>query len=71
MSGIEVAKKIRNGESSQNKQTPIIALTAHVDSKKKEECLRAGIDTVLSKPLSTATAFEILKVFVPKRRISK
>ncbi len=71
ISGIEVAKKIRNGESSQNKQTPIIALTAHVDSKNKEECLKAGIDTVLSKPLSMATALEILKAFVPKRRISK
>ncbi|MFA6037832.1 MAG: ATP-binding protein [Legionellales bacterium] len=50
--GIEVAKKIRSDSENPNKNTFIAALTAHSDSKITEECLSAGMQEVLDKPLT-------------------
>jgi two-component system, OmpR family, aerobic respiration control sensor histidine kinase ArcB len=62
MSGIEVAKSIRTW----NQHLPIVGLTAHIDQEKEEACLQAGMEKVLSKPLSEETALEILAAFVHK-----
>lgn len=48
MSGQELAVLIRK----QNKSISIIGLTAHATEKIKEECFLAGINYVLTKPLS-------------------
>lgn len=51
MDGFEVVKELRNFEQDVQKQpTPILALTAapHL----KEQCLQAGMDGLLSKPLN-------------------
>ncbi|MCK4869780.1 MAG: response regulator [Gammaproteobacteria bacterium] len=57
--GIELAKKIRSGESPNNK-TPIISLSAHIYSKLSNDCKKAGIDYVISKPLDTDTINDAL-----------
>lgn len=66
ISGNEVARKIREWEKSQVKQIPIVALTAHVENEKQEECIQAGIDLVLSKPLLKQTAHDMLNKFFPE-----
>ena len=67
ISGNEVTKKVREWEALRDKHTPIIALTAHIDTENKEQCLHAGMDAVLSKPLSKETALDILNAFIPRR----
>lgn len=66
-SGYEVTRQMRQWDSwHSDKHTPIVGLTAHVDVENKERCLKSGMDAVLSKPLETRTAEQILKAFVPK-----
>lgn len=51
VSGIDIAKAIRSHVKSDIAQIPLIALTAHVLPKDKENCLRAGFNEVLTKPI--------------------
>lgn len=66
-SGNEVTRQIREWEALQDKHTPVIALTAHMDIENKDQCVRAGMDAVLSKPLSRETALDVLNAFIPRR----
>ena len=65
MDGYEVTHHIRNG-STEIKNTPIIALTAHGGDESRQRCIEAGMDGVLTKPLTQAHAVDILKSFIPK-----
>lgn len=51
MDGLTATQKIREG-SGPNVDTPIIALTAHSLEDDKEKCLNAGMNMVLTKPVS-------------------
>ncbi len=50
--GIEVARAIRANPENPNRDTFIVALTAHSDSEIKKECLNAGMQEVFDKPLN-------------------
>ena len=60
--GFEAARRIRSGEQNQNaEEVPIIALTAQVMEGTFEQCLDAGMDDYLTKPVtkdSVAAALE-------------
>jgi two-component system aerobic respiration control sensor histidine kinase ArcB len=62
ISGIEVAQKIRAFEAEKNRSTPIIALTAHVGKEEEQTYLDAGINEVLSKPLTEAVARQLMRL---------
>ncbi|NQZ60465.1 MAG: response regulator, partial [Lentisphaeraceae bacterium] len=47
MGGLEATEELRK----QDFKRPIIALTANVSSEDQQECLRAGCDDILGKPL--------------------
>lgn len=65
ISGTEVTRKIRVEEKSTDTHIPIVALTAHVDSESKQQCIESGMDAVLSKPISNERFAEILNAFLP------
>jgi CheY-like chemotaxis protein len=44
----------------QNKNVPIIALTAHVLAEDKDKCLAAGMQEVLTKPLERTEIVRVL-----------
>ena len=69
-SGKEVTRQIRDWEILQNKHTPIVALTAHVGDENQKECFQAGMEAVLSKPLSKEMALYLLNSFVPKFKMA-
>jgi len=50
MDGIQASKEIRK-PSNLNSQTPIVVLTAHLVSSKRDELAGAGINDYLSKPI--------------------
>ncbi|MCB0286346.1 MAG: response regulator [Calditrichaeota bacterium] len=51
MDGLTATRNIREMEKNQNKHIPIIALTANAIKGDKEECLLAGMDGYVAKPL--------------------
>ncbi|MDF1758869.1 MAG: ATP-binding protein [Legionellaceae bacterium] len=61
LSGIELTSAIREDEALNNKSPiPIIGLTAHADSQIKNDCLDAGMNDVLNKPMDLKL-FEMIK----------
>jgi CheY-like chemotaxis protein len=52
MSGIEAAQQIRAAEAGSGQHVPILALTANTSGEDRDACLLAGIDEMLSKPIS-------------------
>lgn len=67
MDGYEVTNKIRKSKADNKHHIPIIALTAHAGDENKKRCIEAGMDAVLTKPLTQAYARDILKSFIPSR----
>ena len=51
MDGLEACRRIRAGEAP-GKHLPIIAVTAFATSNYRDECLHAGMDGYLSKPVT-------------------
>jgi CheY-like chemotaxis protein len=59
MDGFRATAAIRAAEEN-GRRIPIIALTAHASASDREECLRAGMDDYLSKPLLLADLSSVL-----------
>ena len=51
MSGLEATTAIRQREQSSGGHVPIVAMTAHAMTGDREQCLAAGMDAYVSKPL--------------------
>lgn len=68
ISGNETTRAFRAWENDSvgDRRTPIIALTAHIETEEKQACIEAGMDAVLSKPLTPEKANHILAAFIPK-----
>lgn len=64
--GCSLAEQIREWGETHGGYTPVIALTAHADVVKKQECLAAGMELVLIKPLSIEMAERVFNRFLNK-----
>lgn len=60
MDGIESTRQWR-GEETDDKHIPIVALTANATPEDKNNCLSAGMDEFLSKPVSQEKLRELIK----------
>ncbi|MBS1989570.1 MAG: response regulator [Cyanobacteria bacterium SZAS LIN-3] len=65
MDGFETTRKIRKMETRTGKHIPIVAMTAHAIEGSKEQCLAAGMDDYLSKPLAPQKLEIILQKWLP------
>jgi CheY-like chemotaxis protein len=69
MSGIEATRIIRMREQEEHRPPVyIIAITASVMQDDREQCLTAGMDDYLSKPVRRKTLAEILRKCCPVDR---
>lgn len=72
ISGKELVQFIREWEiASQKKKVPIIGLTAHSLGEAESQCLQAGMDKVLIKPLYLHTMQKLVKQFIPDEEKSE
>ena len=60
MDGIETTKAIRESGREYSK-TPIIALTADVSAENNAECMAAGVDIFLTKPIKSHDLIEAMR----------
>lgn len=61
MDGFEATRIIRSGETSG--RIPIIAQTAHAFAEYRDQCMQAGMDEHVSKPIKVAELLGILERF--------
>lgn len=64
MNGYDCAKELRSMEDGVARRMPVVALSAHVGDVHLERCLQAGMDAVLSKPISLAELRSTLAKFL-------
>ncbi len=66
ISGTELSSRIRTWEKKEGRQPlNIIGLTAHAQGRIREECLRAGMNDIYSKPMHLATLKMIRDTYLP------
>lgn len=64
MDGHEATRKIRAFEAEHNlEEIPVIALTGHALKNDREDCLNAGMNDYLSKPVKQVELIEKLNIF--------
>ncbi len=69
MDGIEVLKELRARPGAKNYKTPAIALTANAGTENKKLYQDSGFEGVLTKPVSAASLFDILKKMLPPEKV--
>lgn len=60
LNGLEATAAIREKERARGGHTPIIAVTAYALEKDEEECLAAGMDAYISKPIDFRRCIELI-----------
>lgn len=69
--GYQVTHLIRVQELAKKSHTPIIALTAHAGDENKKRCIDAGMNAVLTKPLTVKSCTDIVDAFIPGKHPHK
>jgi len=64
MNGFEATNRIREMERARGGHTPIVAVTAYALEKDKKECLAAGMDAYISKPIDFKKCIEMIHTMV-------
>jgi CheY-like chemotaxis protein len=66
MDGYEATRRIRALDVPAAKKIPIVAMTANVFREDIEECLEAGMDSHIGKPLNLNDVMDILRKYLSK-----
>jgi len=69
MDGLQATAAIRRKEALSGTHVPIVALTASALDTHDDECLKAGMDGFLTKPILPKALDEILSRFHASREI--
>jgi len=60
MDGFAAVRRIRELEKGSGRHIPIIAMTAHAGRDDRENCLQAGMEDYIAKPINAAQLFAIV-----------
>ncbi len=71
MDGLTASQKIRILEMNSGNHVPIIALTADASNKARNDCMEAGMDGFLEKPIRRATLIPMLQKWLPSHLCSE
>jgi two-component system sensor histidine kinase/response regulator len=65
MDGFEATRAVREGERKSGAHLPIVAITAHAMKGYREQCLTAGMDGYIVKPIQIKELFETIARYLP------
>jgi PAS domain S-box-containing protein len=65
MGGLEATRIIRQREAGTGRHVWIVAMTAHTMQGDRDECLKAGMDTYIAKPVDPALLFAAVEQIQP------
>ena len=65
LDGLETTRMIREKEQGAARHIPIIAMTAHAMKGDREQCLAAGMDDYIAKPINTSELLAVLEKHAP------
>lgn len=60
MDGLQTSKEIRKCKKKDSSSIPIIAMTANAMSKDKMECIEAGMNAFVSKPINIKELYKVM-----------
>jgi len=60
MDGMEAVAQLRETERESGRHTPVIAVTAHARREDEAECLAAGMDAFVTKPIRASELFSAI-----------
>ncbi len=67
LGGLETTREIRRREAASGRHTPIVALTASAMKGDREDCLEAGMDAYVPKPLEKEVLIKLIgRLTVPR-----
>jgi signal transduction histidine kinase/ligand-binding sensor domain-containing protein/ActR/RegA family two-component response regulator len=66
MDGWTAARQIRERDRARQVHVPIIAVTAHAMNQAQEQCIAAGMDSVIVKPFDPVQFYEAIEAIVVK-----
>ena len=70
LDGLEATRIIRQSEAGCSRHVPIVAMTAHAMKGDRDNCLAAGMDDYISKPIDELELREILGRWIPAQGTS-
>jgi PAS domain S-box-containing protein len=68
LDGYAATREIRRSEASMGRSTPIIALTANAQQGDREQCIAAGMNDYLSKPIRGEALTAVVGTWLGKNR---
>ena len=71
MSGLEATRAIRQGEKGSGQHTPILGMTATDTQEHRKECLEAGMDGFVSKPVTSCELCGAITLLLSRSRDSE
>ena len=66
LDGINATRQIRQFEQLADRRIPILALTASVLKHETDQCMAAGMDAIIGKPINIDELLEKMEVLAPK-----
>jgi signal transduction histidine kinase/DNA-binding NarL/FixJ family response regulator len=60
LDGINASRNIRALDDSTLSHTPIIGVSANISEQRKQECIQAGMNAVLEKPVNISRLYQLL-----------
>jgi polar amino acid transport system substrate-binding protein len=71
LDGFGATNAIRKSETRTGKRVPIVAMTAHALEGSREQCLAAGMDDYLSKPIDPELLEAMIEKWLPSQAVSR
>jgi len=71
LDGLEATKIIREKEKQTGDHLPIVAATAHARKEDQEECLKAGMDAFITKPIRMAALLKTVRQVLSASRVGE